>query len=182
MSIMEKRLKTLGSLSSGPMRVCLDAVQLDDAQQKMRIRIEYPEAAAILAFPKPEHLLLVRQFRYAVGHETLEIPAGKVDPGEDPAACALRELREETGYQARRVEPLFSYYPAVGYSSERLSLFTAFELEQLSGIEDEMEISAVEIWSIRDVLDLIRAGGMIDGKTALGLMAYQAGFATGKSG
>ena len=173
---MEKHQNTLASLAAGSMRVNLDEVRLDDARQKMRIKIEYPEAAAILAFPDSEHLLLVRQFRYAVGHETLEIPAGKVDPGEKPAEAAMRELREETGYQAQELKLLFSYYPAVGYSSEHLTIFAAFDLQRLSGIEDEAEISAVETWRIPDVLEMLRSGGVIDGKTALGLMAYQAGF------
>lgn len=172
---MEQKIKTLGSLIAGPMRVFLDQVRLVDDQHKMRIKIEYPEAAALLAFVDREHVLLVRQFRYAVGHETLEIPAGKVDPGEDPAACALRELREETGYRAEKLEPLFTYYPAVGYSSEKLTLFAAAGLKRCSDIEDQAEIAGVEQWRISDVLDWIHSGQIIDAKTALGIMACQSG-------
>ena len=176
---MEKKIKTLGSLSAGPMQVFLDQVDLAEGQNKLRIKIDYPEAAALLAFLDRDHVLLVRQFRYAVGHETLEIPAGKVDPGEDPAASALRELREETGYRAEKLEPLFTYYPAVGYSSEKLTLFAAAGLVRCSEIEDQAEIAAVEKWRISDVLDWIHSGRIIDAKTALGIMACTSGKAAG---
>lgn len=112
---------------------------------------------------------MVRQHRYALGRETLEIPAGKMDPGEKPEDCARRELLEETGYRAESLRRVYTYAPALGYSNELIHIFSAHDLRRVNPEIDEAEISSVERLSLDRVLSLVREGLILDGKTLIGL-------------
>ncbi len=166
---MEKRLQTLGTLRAASFSVHLDEVILADGYSSRRIRIDHPEASAVVPRTLEGGVVMVRQFRYALGMETLEIPAGKVDPGENAEACARRELLEETGFQADRLIHLYSYAPAIGYSNERIHLFMAPDATRHSERTDEREISSVEIVPLEDLLGMIQNGEILDGKTLIGL-------------
>ena len=166
---MEKKIQTIATLRAASFSVHLDDVVLRDGKATRRIRIEHPEAAAILAFTSEEEILMVRQHRYALGRETLEIPAGKLDPGEKPEGCARRELLEETGYQAESFERVYTYAPALGYSNELIHIFRAHHLVRVSAGIDEEEISSVECLPLEEVQGLIREGRILDGKTLIAL-------------
>lgn len=134
--------------------------------------IEHRGAAAILAFDEKERLILVRQHRFPHGM-VLEIPAGTLEPGEEPEACALRELEEETGYKAKRMSPLLSYYPSIGYNSEVIHCFVASGVARAAGQSlDEDEAITVEKKSVRRVLQMIRSGKIQDSKTICAVMTY----------
>lgn len=166
---MEKRIRTLGSLIAPSFSAHLDEVTLMNGEVGKRIRIDHPEASAVIPFVSEDTILMVRQYRYALGVETLEIPAGKVDPGEDPETCARRELLEETGFHASTLERLYTYAPAIGYSNERIHIYSAQDLEWKSDETDEREISSVEKVSLAELREMIRQGRMVDGKTLIGL-------------
>jgi ADP-ribose pyrophosphatase len=170
---MEETIRTLGILNTRHISVRLDAVRLRSGKISERIKVEHPEAAAVLAFPDRDHILMVRQWRYAIGAETLEIPAGKVDPGEATQTCAERELLEETGQSASRLLEIFSYYPAIGYANEIIRIFMASGLVKVSG-EDVDEISAVEVVEVDRIHDMIMSGRIRDGKTVIGLSLFKA--------
>lgn len=142
-----------------------------------RIRIAHPEAAAVVPFFSEGEILMVRQYRYALGRETLEIPAGKLDPGEKPEECAGRELLEETGFQAESMRQVYTYAPALGYSNELIHLFSAHGLRRVNPEIDEAEISSVERLGLDEVISLVRKGLIQDGKTliALGMLGLLPG-------
>lgn len=169
---MEEKLRTLGTLFAKHFSVQLDTVRLRTGKTTERIKIDHPEAAAVVPFLDEEHILMVRQWRYAIGRETLEIPAGKVDPGEAVERCALRELREETGHEAERLLHLFSYYPAIGYSNETIRIYAASGLRSLAAEHDIDEISRVEIVALSRVQDFILQGVIGDGKTVIGISLF----------
>jgi len=171
---MEETIRTLGILKARHFSARLDAVRLRTGKVTERIKIDHPEAAAILAFPDRDHILMVRQWRYAIACETLEIPAGKVDPGEAAEMCAGRELMEETGQRASRLLEIFSYYPAIGYANEMIRIFIASGLERISAKEDIDEISGVEILKLDQVHAMIMSGRIRDGKTVIGLSLFRA--------
>jgi ADP-ribose pyrophosphatase len=165
----EKKIQTIATLKAASFSVHLDDVLLRDGKATRRIRIAHPEAAAILPFVSEGEILMVRQYRYALGRETLEIPAGKLDPGETPEICAARELLEETGYRAESLRRVYTFAPALGYSDELIHIFSAFGLEKVKTEIDEAEISAVERLGVDRVLSLIREGLILDAKTLIGL-------------
>ncbi|HBD09527.1 MAG TPA: ADP-ribose pyrophosphatase [Syntrophobacteraceae bacterium] len=169
---MERKIRTLASISANHFSAHLDAVCLRTGRHTERIRIEHPEAAAVLPFLDPDHILMVRQWRYAIARETLEIPAGKADPGESLETCAIRELQEETGYQAARLLSLFRYFPAIGYSNEVIEIFAASGLYRRDLGLDEDEISRVEVIRFDEVQDLIHRGIVQDGKTVIGVSLF----------
>jgi ADP-ribose pyrophosphatase len=171
---MEQLIKVQGSLFAKHFSAHLDLVRLRNGKATERIRIEHPEAAAVVPFAGPATIVMVRQWRYAIARETLEIPAGKVDPGEDAATCAVRELIEETGYRPERLHPLFSYYPAIGYSNEVIRIYAAAGLERQSYAVDEDEISKVELVPLDRIFDLISDGLIQDGKTVIGISMVRA--------
>jgi len=177
---MEETLRTLAVLKARHFSARLDSVRLRTGKLTERIKIDHPEAAAILAFPDPQNILMVRQWRYAIGCETLEIPAGKVDPGEAVEACAGRELYEETGYRASRFTEIFNYYPAIGYANEVIRIFLATGLERVSDREDKDEISRVEVVGLDDILGRIMRGEIRDGKTVIGLSLFRAKLENGE--
>lgn len=171
---MEEKLKTLGILHAKHFSAQLDRVRLRTGKVTERIKIDHPEAAAVLPFVSGKRLVMVRQWRYAIGEETLEIPAGKADPGEDTAICARRELVEETGYSAGLFLPIFAYYPAIGYSNEVIRIYAASGLKRSSDDLDVDEISRVEFIDLDRVHDLILGGVIQDGKTVIGISLFLA--------
>ena len=166
---MEKRITTLARLSTRSFSASLDEVLLRDGGTGKRMKIDHPEAAAVVPFVSDEEILMVRQYRYALGKETLEIPAGKLDPGETPEACVRRELLEETGFEAGHLTFLYTYAPAIGYSNELIHIYSARHLKKRRKKVDEREISSVQIYSLRRLRKMMKRGRLVDGKTLLAL-------------
>ena len=142
----------------------LDTVLLPDGRTKTREILVHPGAAAIVSLTDGK-VLLVEQYRKAVERNTLEIPAGTLEEGESHEECAMRELIEETGFQASKLYKLTEYLPAPGYSSEIIHIYKANELTKVS--DAELPITFVEL---SDVLALIRKGEIKDGKTVVGVL------------
>ena len=132
--------------------------------------------AAVLARDGAGRVLLVRQYRAAVDRRTLEVPAGFAEPGESPQAAAARELEEETGYRARTLEPVLSFWPVPGYSTERLHLFAASDLERTATRFDPGEDIALELLDDGACEAAVRSGEICDAKTLVALMAARLGW------
>ncbi len=149
--------------------VHLDEIRRKDGSIGKRIFVDHPQAAAVIPFVSNDEIIMVRQYRYALGRETLEIPAGKIDKGENPEECIKRELIEETGYDANRINWIFTYAPALGYSNELIHLFTGSDLKRLEQRIDENEISSLEVLKIDEVIEMIRGHEIVDSKTIIAL-------------
>jgi len=145
-----------------------DTVLLPDGQTSFREIVHHPGAVAIVARRAGE-ILLVRQYRYALGEETLEIPAGKIDPGEDPESCARRELREETGYDGT-LKCLGAFYSSPGFTDEIMFIYLAEDLIWAPLKSDDDEFLHVVSLPRQEALVLIAEGKMPDAKTVLGIL------------
>ncbi len=144
----------------------LATVSLPNGRHKMREILVHPGAAAIVPWVN-EKVLLVEQYRTAVGRKTLEIPAGTLEKNESPEDCAKRELIEETGFSASQWDKVTAYYPSPGYSSEIIHVFKASQLETVSNIEAELPIHYLEL---KDLQAKIRTGDIRDSKTIIGVL------------
>ena len=148
-------------------------VELADGTRSWREVVRQHGGAGVLAVLEGR-VCLVRQYRVALEHTTLEIPAGKVDPGEDRATCAARELTEETGLVAERLELLVESYGAPGFTNEHTSVYFAHGLSQGPASPDDGELVDVLWVPVDDVLAAIRAGLIDDAKTVEGVLAARA--------
>jgi ADP-ribose pyrophosphatase len=166
---MEKKIQTTASLITHSFSAHLDDVLLSNGKVGKRIRIDHPEAAAVVPFVSRDEILMVRQYRYALGRETLEIPAGKLDSGETPEEAAKRELQEETGYQVGQLDHIYTYAPAIGYANELIHIFSGHKLKKTNPSVDDIEISSLEVLHLDEVRDRIRKGLILDGKTIIGV-------------
>jgi ADP-ribose pyrophosphatase len=161
--------KTIGSkqLYKGKVvQLRADTVSLPDGRTKLREILVHPGAAAIVPLVN-EKLLIVEQYRAAVGRKTLEIPAGTLEEGESPEECAKRELIEETGFSALQWDKLAAYYPSPGYSSEIIHIFKASGLEKVSNAEAELPIQYI---GLKEVQAKIETGEIMDSKTVIGVL------------
>ena len=161
----------------------LDRVRFPDGSEGELEMVRHPGASAVvplLSDPLGDNpqVLLIRQYRYAAEQFLYEIPAGRLDLGESPLECARRELREETGCDAQRVEPLTTIYTTPGFTDERIHLFLATGLVQGAAQREADEFIEAEPMPLSRALDLIRSGEISDGKTIIGLL-YAAGFRMG---
>ena len=148
-------------------------VELADGSHGWREIVRHHGGAGVLA-AREGRVCLVRQWRVALGRMTLEIPAGKVDPGESRETCAARELTEETGLVAERLELLVESYGAPGFTNEHTSVYFAHGLAQGPSSPDEGELVGVLWLPVEDVLAAIRAGLIDDAKTVEGVLAARA--------
>jgi len=157
-------------------KVSLEVHHVRDAGGRESIRevICHGGSVGILAFPEPGRVLLERIWRYAVEGEMLEIPAGTLEPGEDPLACAARELAEETGYRAARLEPLLAIHPSPGILSERLMIYLASGLEAGPPHREAGEQIENVILPVDDALAMIRDGRLTDAKTVAAMLYWDA--------
>lgn len=147
-------------------------VELIDGQHQMREIIGHAGATAIIALDQDDKILLVRQYRSAAAKVMSEIPAGVLNPSEDPQVAAIRELQEETGYKPGKIVSLGGLYTAPGYTQEYIHLFVATELVESRLPADEDEFIEVERVTLTDALTKIEHGEIEDAKTIIGLLRY----------
>ncbi len=147
-----------------------DKVLLSNGSTGVREYVLHPGAAMIIPLFDDGTVLLERQFRYPVGLHFLELPAGKIDPGETPLATAQRELLEETGYGASQWHHLATIHPCIGYSNERIEMFLARGLQQQGHCADADELLECLQMDFDEALRMVRSGEITDGKTILGLL------------
>jgi len=156
----------------------LDTVRFPDDSTGRLEMFRHPGASAVVPFLDPPtdpdpRILLIRQFRHAADGFIWEVPAGRLDPGESPEACAARELEEETGMRAERLERLTTIYTTPGFTDERIHLFLATGL--VAGAERREHDEFMEVVPLRwsNALRLIRSGELSDGKSLISLLFVQ---------
>lgn len=148
----------------------VDEVELSGGRRATIAVLHHPGASAIVPFVDPETILMLRQYRYAVDDTIWEVPAGKIDPGETPVACATRELQEETGYRAGRVEPVGVVSTVPAFSDERIHIFCAYDLQN-GGAQhlDPTETIEVHPVPLTKAIEMITSGAIFDAKTIVAL-------------
>ncbi len=138
-----------------------------------REMIEHRGGAAMLAFDEKDKVILVKQHRYLRGY-VLEIPAGTLEKGERPIKCAFRELEEETGYKAKKMIPLLTFYPSIGYNTEAIHCFVASGVKKSSALKLDDEILSVVKMNLKKLLRMIKVGKIKDAKTICTVLTYAA--------
>lgn len=150
------------------------SVKLPDGRSATRDVVRHPGAVAIVALTDDGRICLVRQYRTALGRVTVEVPAGKLDPGEDPLACAHRELLEETGMQAERMAFLTTIATGVGFCDELIHLYMATGLHFAASQPDEDEFINVDLVPLQELIDAVLDGRIEDAKTVVGALVCDA--------
>jgi ADP-ribose pyrophosphatase len=166
----ERMLGTENIYQGRRINLHVDRVVLPNGRETTREIADYPNSVGIVALDKDDNVLLVRQYRHAVGKTLLEIPAGGMEAGESPRESALRELEEESGYTAERIEQIGGVYAAPGYSTEFLHIFLATDLKPGPSRNDEDEYIEVAPVPMVRVPNLISSGELCDGKSIIGLL------------
>jgi ADP-ribose pyrophosphatase len=169
MDLKETQIDSELVYAGGFIQVHKDRARLPDGNTCVREYIKHPGAVAIIALQDDGKLLMERQFRYAPRQEFIELPAGKIDHGEDILLTAKRELLEETGYAAQEWQHLTTAWPCIGFSDEHIEYFLARGLSYKGRQLDEGEFLEVFELSIEDAIEWIRIGKITDSKTIVGL-------------
>lgn len=171
MNLTEKTVKKNYIYRGKIINLRVDDAVLPDGKPCKREMVEHPGGACVL-FVREGKILLVRQFRYAYGEELLEIPAGKLNPGEDPALTASRELEEETGFVPERVTLLYTMYPTPGYTNEKIYIYEAEGVREGSVHPDEDEFITCAFYPVKEVRAMIESGQIRDAKTIVAVQYY----------
>lgn len=166
----EKTMKTEKIYEGKILTLRVDTVELPDKKYTKREIVEHPGAVAILALTDDKEVVLVKQFRKAVEQELLEVPAGKLEAGEEPEICAVRELKEETGFTAEKMEYIFQYHTSPGFSNEKIHLFFATGLKEGMAQPENDEYIDIEKIKIDELIYMIREGKIKDGKTVIAIL------------
>ncbi|HWH32692.1 MAG TPA: NUDIX hydrolase [Egibacteraceae bacterium] len=154
----------------------VDTVRFADGSQAEREIVEHPDAVAVVALDAQGRVLLLRQYRHPVGERLLELPAGKLDrQGEDPADAARRELEEETGWSAGRLDPLLSFHNSAGWTDEGTTLYLADDLREtgtpdgFTAAHEEADMEVVWV-PLDEAVAMVAAGEIRDAKTVIGIL------------
>lgn len=168
--LCEKTVASEEVFSGKLLRVKRDTVALPDGNTSSREFVTHPGAVVMIAQLPNGKLLFERQFRYPLGRVFLELPAGKIHPGEDILRTARRELREETGYVAEHWHYLGVIHPCIGYSDERIEIFLARGLSHVGPTLDDGEFLEVHELDLAEAIEAVRDGRLTDGKSVAGLL------------
>ncbi len=172
MDLIEKTISSREIYNGKIISVRLDRVQLPDGQESQREIVEVANGGAVGIVPvKDGRVYLVRQYRKAVEKVLLEIPAGRLEPGEDPSHCAQRELSEEIGFKTENLQRLAFSYSSPGFSNEVLYLYLARDLvRDEAAVKEEGEFLEVDSYGLSEALKMVSDGEIEDGKTIIGLL------------
>jgi len=170
MVFFEKQVESVTVYEGLIVKVRRDVAELQNGCKVMREVVEHPGGVCIVPVTKDNMVLMVRQYRYPMEEELLEIPAGKLEIGEDPLECAIRELMEETGCTAGKLVDLGETYPSPGFCKESLYIYLALDLQYGEMHLDENELLSVEPVGIDELIDRIMANELPDAKSIIGIM------------
>ncbi len=171
MDYVEKTIKKNYIYEGKILTLRCDDAELPDGKPCKREIIEHSGGACVL-FVREGKVLLVRQYRYAYGESVYELPAGKLEKGEDPAKAAARELEEEAGLKADELKLLYLVYPTPGYTNEKLYIYEAISAVETQKRLDEGEFLDAEFMPLTTVKEMLKSGEIRDAKTIIGLQAY----------
>lgn len=149
--------------------LAVDQIEVQGVET-IREVVRHPGGVAVLAEVEEDRIPFVRQHRYPIDKDLLELPAGKIDRGEEPALSAVRELEEETGYRANSLQPICSCYSTPGFCDELLHLFYTNDLVPTQTNREEDEHLEVEFYSLSESIAMIDSGEILDGKTITALL------------
>lgn len=152
-----------------------DRIRLPNGHHSQRDYLTHPGAVGVLAFERPDSIILVKQYRYPVGEFTYEIPAGKLSPGENPMHCVRRELEEETGFRARRFTKLARFWPTAAFATEVIHLYVAQGLTAAQAHPDDDEFLELVRVSPKQIERMIRTGRIRDSKTIIAYLLWKTG-------
>lgn len=153
----------------------VDTVKLPNGKKATREFLDHPGAVGIVPFLNKDTVVMVRQYRHPVGEVTLELPAGKLDKGENPLACVKRELAEETGYTAKKISRLVDYWPTPAFANEVLHLYVATGLKPGKMNTDDDEFLQCVTVPLKTAMRMVLDGRIKDSKTIIGLLACAVG-------
>ena len=170
MEFFEKQMETKTVYEGLIVNIRRDVAELQNGAKAIREVVEHPGGVGIVPVTHDNKVLMVRQYRYPMEEELLEIPAGKLDDGEDPLECAERELSEETGCTAGKYVDLGAVYPSPGFCRETLYLFLALDLKNGDMHLDEGEFLSVESVGIEELIAKIMRNELPDAKSIIGIM------------
>ncbi len=165
--LAEKKISGEGVYDGIFLKMKRDTVLLPDGQHAVREYLEHPGAVAILAVLDDGRILLERQYRYPIAQAVIEIPAGKLNTGEDPLLCAQRELQEETGYTAKHWSKIRRIHPVISYSTEFIDIYLAEGLSPGPARLDEEEFLDVFAAPLEELLHWVEMGKITDVKTII---------------
>lgn len=165
MELFEKTLGTKEIFKGRVFTVHVDDIELPDGSKSFREVVEHSGGVCVAAITDEDELFFVRQYRYPYGRVLLELPAGKLEKGEDPLEAGKRELQEECGVTAEEIISMGTVYPTVAYCSEVIHLYAAKNLKKTQQNLDEGEFLSVERIRISDAADMVMKGEISDSKT-----------------
>ncbi|USG63605.1 NUDIX hydrolase [Brevibacillus ruminantium] len=171
--LYEKTLSTQQIFEGKVIKLRVDEVLLPNGKTAKREIVNHQGAVAVMALTDEGKLVAVRQFRKPLERAIVELPAGKLEPGEEPLACAIRELKEETGYEAETFTHLSLFYTSPGFADELLHLFVATGLKKGESQPDEDEFVDVVELTLEEARELHRSGEIGDAKTVVALFAWE---------
>ena len=174
MDLTEKTLSRKDIYDGHIVHLHVDEVALPDGSRSVREIIDHCPCVAVVALDGQDRVLTVTQYRYAFGRELLEIPAGKLEPGEDPFAAARRELEEECGLTAEHYYPLGEFYPTVGYCTEVIYSWAATGLHETHMHPDDDEFITPERVPLEKAVEMVLSGEIRDGKTIANILKLKA--------
>ena len=170
MEYIEKRVKSEDIYKGKIVHVHIDDVELIDGSFSKREIVEHDGGVTVIPVDSDGSVYCVRQFRYAFGESILETPAGKLEKGEDPFECAVRELSEETGFTAGEYVYLGEFYPSPGYCHEKLYAYLALDLKKGEAHLDEGEFLDVVKYPLNTLVDMAMNNELKDAKTIIAVL------------
>ncbi len=173
MNTTETKISSTPIYNGKILNVRKDTIRLPDGTTALREVVEHNGGACVIALTPQDQLLMVRQFRYGAGKALWELPAGKLEAGEDPALCAARELEEETGYRAEKILPFGILHPTPAYCQEVIYIYKAENLTQTNQHLDEGEFLEIAAIPFEQAVDMVRQGEITDAKTVIAILKLQ---------
>lgn len=168
--LKETQLSTKQVYRGSFLDVRKDKVKLPNGKTSAREWIKHPGAACIIPVLPDGKIALIKQYRYPVQEEIIELPAGKLDHGEEPEACAKRELEEEIGYSAGKLRFVCNIHPAIGFASEKMWIYLAEDLTKTTENTDHDEFLILMPTHLDDAIKMVWSGKITDVKTIIGIL------------